>query len=152
MSEAMDSITPESLKEAGFEIDLSNRKAWGVYVRGNMKIHHQNGNKTVHRITVGGIDENFSPPITSMVMLNSVIERYSKPRLCPIPPLLTLADCFNPNSKEFQAKMIECAVKGVDYLSITYPDFAPKWMDQSLEFEVKLFYAPHTEFTDGNGY
>ena len=38
------------------------------------------------------------------------------------------------------------------YLSISDPDFAAKWMDQSLGFGIKCFNAPHTEFEDGNGY
>lgn len=38
------------------------------------------------------------------------------------------------------------------YLSITDPDFAAKWMNESLGFGVKCFNAPYTEFEDGNGY
>jgi len=63
-----------------------------------------------------------------------------------------MEDMFNLHGEYFKAKMVEGAVKGGAYLSITDPDFAAKWMDQSLGFGIKCFNAPHTEFEDGNGY
>lgn len=70
----MAEITPESLIQAGFTLDLARRMAWGVYVRDGVEVHHTNGNKTVHRITIDGVDINFSPPLTSMERLNEELE------------------------------------------------------------------------------